>query len=189
MDETPGVIPRASRMEEASACAAGTACKRLRSRTSGRVLGIEWHEGVARSRYGKQQVAVTHLGRRPERQEESQVDGVADALIERARRESNRFLLFTAHVKPYLPQAKRSAWLTSIVPSRAVSHSRARRPRSNMSASIIEAATEEPAAPESMDFRTKKLPTNPMAQRNVTKKIRYAISPYGNLRSSPQYAS
>src|SRR6266478_4245501 len=52
-------------------------------------------------------MALSHLGRGPEGDEEPEVDRVANALVEHGRLETNRFIGLTAQVKRDLPQAKK----------------------------------------------------------------------------------
>src|SRR6266852_4724391 len=52
-------------------------------------------------------MALSHLGRSPEGDEEAEVDRVSNALVEHRRLEANRLIGLTAQVKCDLPQAKK----------------------------------------------------------------------------------
>ena len=67
---------------------------------------LNGQEYVARRRNRKYEVAVSHLGRGPEGEKESEVDRVANLLVEHWRLESNRLIGLTAQVKCDLPQTK-----------------------------------------------------------------------------------
>ena len=68
---------------------------------------LNGQEDVGRRGDGKKQVALSHLGRGPEGDEEPEVDRVANALVEHWRLEANRFIGLTTQVKCDLPQAKK----------------------------------------------------------------------------------
>src|SRR5712664_1260925 len=68
---------------------------------------LNGQEDVARRRNGKQQVALSHLGRGPKGDEEPEVERVANALVKHGRLEANRLIGLTAQVKRDLPQSKK----------------------------------------------------------------------------------
>src|SRR5438445_292260 len=68
---------------------------------------LNGQEDVGRRRDGKQQVALTHLGRGPKGDEEPEVDRVTNVLVKHGRLETNRLIRLTAQVKCDLPQAKK----------------------------------------------------------------------------------
>src|SRR5271154_6726903 len=67
---------------------------------------LNGQEYVARRRNRKYEVAVSHLGRGPEGNEESEVNRVTNFLVEHWRLESNWLIGLTAQVKCDLPQTK-----------------------------------------------------------------------------------
>src|ERR1700691_916346 len=68
---------------------------------------LDGQQDVARRGDGKQQVSVSHFGRSPEGDQESEIDRVANVLVKHWRLESNCLVRLSAQVECDLPQAEK----------------------------------------------------------------------------------